>query len=326
MDDRLPLRVGSRWLRNLVSGLIALALIVIAVLYLRAHPDQLQTLLDLSAGSIALVLVLSIVGVLARGEVNRIFYNSLGAGLDQGESTALAVLNTLGNQLPMSAGLVAKGTYLVRRHGIKALTFVSATSVLFLFFISVNGATGMVSLLWIHVMGGSQPPGYLAAGFALMLAAILLAVLPTGGKKSQRTFLADLSRGWSVMRGNTGLLFRTALLQLVGVLLVSGRLLVLFTAMGQQVAFQHCLLFASASILTRLLNFIPGGWGIREGIVAGLASMLGLDFGMSAIVVGVDRLAMIVGTLVLAPLFAGRLSGSQPSVPADEGGKDPEGP
>jgi uncharacterized membrane protein YbhN (UPF0104 family) len=311
--------MGSRWLRNLVSGLIALALIVVAVLYLRAHPDHLHMLLDLSVESVALVLALSIVGVLARGEVNRVFYNSLGAGLDRGESTALAVLNTLGNQLPMSAGLVAKGTYLVRKHGIKALTFVSATSVLFLFFISVNGATGIVSLLWIHALGGNQPPGYLALGFGLMLAAILLPVLPTGKKKSQRKFLADLGRGWSVMRGNTGLLFRTALLQLVGILLVSGRLLVLFTAMGQQVAFQHCLLFASASILTRLLNFIPGGWGIREAIVAGLASMLGLDFGMSAIIVGVDRLAMIVGTLVLAPPFAGRLSGARRASPGREG-------
>jgi uncharacterized protein (TIRG00374 family) len=56
------------------------------------------------------------------------------------------------------------------------------------------------------------------------------------------------------------------------------------------------------------VNIAPGGLGVREGIVAGVASLLGFEAGVSAVAVGIDRLVATSVVIVLGTIYTYVLS------------------
>jgi uncharacterized protein (TIRG00374 family) len=123
--------------------------------------------------------------------------------------------------------------------------------------------------------------------------------------------------GWTAISRNPGLLFRLILLQAVLVTLLSLRYWIAFRMLSQNVSLGQALLFASASILTQLVSIAPGGLGVREGIVASVASVLGFDAGISIIAVGLDRLVITV-TIVLTGWASTVILGRQITYISDE--------
>ncbi len=109
--------------------------------------------------------------------------------------------------------------------------------------------------------------------------------------------------GWTILSGKRRLLSIMFALQAASLLAVSGRLFFVFRMMSQEVLLVQCVIFSAASILTRIVNIAPGGLGVREGIIAGLGSIMGFDFGVCIIAVGIDRLLTIVMCLIMSPLL-----------------------
>jgi len=68
--------------------------------------------------------------------------------------------------------------------------------------------------------------------------------------------------------------------------------------LSQNVTLSQTLLFASASILTQLVTIAPGDLGVREAIVASVATVLGFDAGISVVAVSLDRLVAIVAIVL----------------------------
>jgi uncharacterized protein (TIRG00374 family) len=96
---------------------------------------------------------------------------------------------------------------------------------------------------------------------------------------------------------------RLLLVQLVGlqailILLLAIRYWLAFHMLSQEVSLSQTLLFASASILTQLVSIAPGGLGVREAIVAAVATALGFQPGASVVAVGLDRLIMTAAVLI----------------------------
>ena len=91
-------------------------------------------------------------------------------------------------------------------------------------------------------------------------------------------------------------------------LLCAARYWIAFHTLSQDVTYAQCLLFAAATILTRLVSIAPGGLGVREGIVAGVASLLGFEAGVSAVAVGLDRLVATSVIIVLGTIYTYLLS------------------
>jgi uncharacterized membrane protein YbhN (UPF0104 family) len=249
------------------------------------------------------VLVFAVVN----GSINYFFYRALGAFLGFSESIGLAAVNTLANQLPFAGGLVAKGVYLKRRHQLAYTEFLSATTALYVCFVGISGAIGLAVLVGWAVGEGIRIPLPLAFGFGAMAASVAALWLPldaialpgTVGKR-----LKQLAEGWSVLSRNVPLVGIMTGLQLTGTLLFALRLWIAFHALSQNVTYGQCVLFSSATVLTRLVSIAPGGLGVREGIVAGLASLLDLEAGVSAVAVGLDRLVATSLIIVLGTVYS----------------------
>jgi uncharacterized membrane protein YbhN (UPF0104 family) len=275
--------------------------------YLYQNVDRYRELLDFSFASFLVLVGLVLLLPLANGLINYLLYRSLGILLPFNESFGLAAVNTLANQLPFAGGLVAKGVYLKQRYDLSYTCFLSATAALYACFVAANGVVGIAVL---SIMDRSVPT-LLKVGFGAMTISVFLLWIPADfvflpGKWRKR--FKQLVEGWQVLSRNRKLIIQLVSVQIVTTLVAAGRFWITFRTLSQDVTYAQCLLFAAATILTRLVNIAPGGLGVREGIVAGVASLLGFEAGVSAVAVGIDRLVATSVIIVLGTIYTYVLS------------------
>jgi uncharacterized membrane protein YbhN (UPF0104 family) len=279
-------------LKSVLPSIFSVAVLCGFAVYLYSNADKFRNLFNLSLVSLLLLCSLVLVAIFLKGLINYLFYRQLGATIALNEGVGLAIVNTVSNQLPFAGGLVAKALYLKSRHHLAYTRYVSATVALYICFVSSNGIVGIGGLAYQRLTG-EPVPLLLIMGFLGMTASIFSLGIPLNMgflPDRWRKLVTKLVDGWQLLRGNRRLVAEVVGVQTMLTLLAAVRLWIVFHALSQNVTLNHCLLFSSASILTRLVSISPGGLGVREAIIASMASVLGFDLGISAVAVGLERL------------------------------------
>lgn len=292
--------------RRAIPYLILVAALVIFGVYLYANAERYRSLLALSLAPVGWLLLLSLIFWLANGLINTLFYRGLDIPVTLHEGLGLAAVNTLANQLPFAGGLVAKGVYLKQRYRLTYSRYLSATAALYVCFVAANGALGLVVLAYGQWRDLDMPVA-LWLGFALMTAVVAALWLPLQpgwipGRWQQRA--AQLAAGWRVLGQNLPLVLQLTGLQIALTALFAARFWLAFHMLSQSVSFADCLLFAAATVLSRLVSLAPGGLGVREGIVGAMAAVLGFDVGASIVAVGLERLVSTLVVLVVGVIYS----------------------
>ncbi len=268
-----------------------------------------------NAGSFLLVVLLALATTVLRGALNQVSF-SLEHRISLLVGTRLAVVNTLGNYLPLSGGLIAKGVLLARHYGIGYGFYAGVSLYTFLLSISANGLLGMVGALF------TGQPAWLSGALALvMLSGIFTLVpVPAGLRRQLRGLGGKLEYARTHF---AGLLPPLSGVVLVLFLTAGLRLQCAFAVLQVEVAFLACLLINSATIFARLASFVPGAIGVREFLVATMAHLAGLDFQMTILVVGLDRLGEVIVNFALGGLLVGRNPfGAEPTQEAGDARSD----
>jgi len=243
--------------------------------------------------------MLSLAFPLLNGLQNTFLYRNLGANITHQEGLWLTAVSTLANQLPISGGVVSKGIYLKYKYNLSYTRFVSSTFALFFCFVAVNGAVGMITLLYLTFFEKIVISPILWFAFAAMFFCFSIFWLPLNHIKLPKRFHESFQRaieGWIIISKNFSLLLQLMSLQSVLLVLLALRYWVAFHMLSQNVSAGQTLLFASASILTQLVSIAPGGLGVREAIVGAIAAVFGFNASTSIVAVGLDRL---ISTLVI---------------------------
>jgi len=144
-----------------------------------------------------------------------------------------------------------------------------------------------------------------------MLSSILFLWLPISPRffpEAWSEYIENIEEGWQILHQEKGLLIKLIIVQVLSILVVAGRFLIAYSIFSQSIEYIECVMFSSATILTRLVSIVPGGIGVREGIVATLGSFLGLDPAISFIAVGFERLVATIIILILGIYFSYKLS------------------
>lgn len=265
-----------------------LAALVVVVLALRSSlvslPELTPRNLLLFAGMAMLTLPLMAI----RGELNTISFR-LGHGLrPHWDGFCLAVWNTTANLFPFSPGLAAKGLLLHRMYAVRVRDYVALTFFVFLTAISASGLSALYSLF---LLGNGDI--WLWCGFGVMSLAAIPCSAVVRGRLPRLPLLpkiidqsTDLDRPWGFL----------ILIHIILVHVEAFRLLGAFSITGYEpITFAAIVVMSSGTILTRLANITPGGIGIREGIIVGLASATNVPLEVSLLAAGIDRIAAILG-------------------------------
>ena len=316
-----------RRFQSILLTIISLGIIAAFVYYLYVNANQYRDLLNVSATGAAMLFVLSLAFPILSGMQNVFLYRSLGAKISYRDGFFLTAASTLANQLPISGGILSKGFYLKRIYNLSYTKFISSTVALFVCFLAVNGLMGMTILLyWILFRKVAVNPVLLIA-YTMMAGCVLAFWLPLDRIKipeKLRKWSHQAIEGWMLISRNPVLLFQLIGLQFLLVLLLAIRYWLAFHMLSQNVTIAQTLLFSTASILTQLVSIAPGGLGVREAIVSGVASALGFDAGVSLVAVGLDRLVSTV-VIVLVGWVSTVILGKQIAETSKKpGGQDAE--
>lgn len=279
--------------------------------YLYNNVERYKQLFDFSLGSLLFLAVLGLAVIVIHGFINYLLYHRLGAPVTLHEGVGLAAINTFANLLPFTGGMVAKAVFLKQKYKLSYGQFLSATVALYNCFLATNGFIGLIILAFWRVVKGYGASDLLIIAFAIMILTITFLWLPWTTiplPSKWQAKLVQLSDGWQILGQDWKLTAQLVLLQILLVSLFAGRFWVSFRLVSQNVTFTQCVLFSAATILTRLVGFMPDGLGVREAIVASVAGIIGFDVGVSVVAVGIDRLVSTLLTVALGVTYTHKFS------------------
>jgi uncharacterized membrane protein YbhN (UPF0104 family) len=302
---------NSQIIRKHFPYLLSIIAIILFIIYLIRNADRYQEILYITPRLLLILLGLIIIVIVGNGLTNFFFYRGLGIIVSLNEGLGLAAVNTLANQLPFSGGMIAKGAYLNTRYRLEYGRYFSATAALYVLYVSFSGVLGAVTLLYKLLFQRITAPTILIAGFVGMISSIGLYWLPIELKwfpDRLKEYIENLLDGWQILRRNKKLVIQLIVVQLIALVAMAGRYWIVFRILAQEVNLSSCILFSAAAILTQLITITPGGLGVREAIVAGVASILGFDFGLGVVAVGIDRLVATTIILILGTFYTYVLS------------------
>lgn len=292
-----------------IPYLLSVSVLIGFVFHVIKEADRYRVLLDFTVGEIVSLFGLAFCFPILNGLSNLVLYRTLGVSITINESVGLAAVNTLANQLPFSGGIITKAIYLKKRYQLKYSYFLSVTLSLYIIFLSTSGLIGLIVInRWRNPI--DKYP-FLVIGFIIMTLSIVTLWIPTGwihrsGKFGQ--WIKQIADGWSVIGKHPKVLFVLVGIQVMMIMIFAGRLWIAFNLLSQNITYLQCIFFSSASILTQIVSITPGSLGIREGIIAGLATILGFDMGVSIVAVGIDRLIATTLVVVLGVIYTYILS------------------
>lgn len=282
--------------------LLSLLAILIFLGYVFKNAERFRAIFDLSISQLLLMICLATATLVTNGLINLILYKAVGIPMTLNEAIGLAAINTLANQLPFTGGVIAKGVYLKRRHGMTYGRYLSATVAVFVFFVIANGLVGLLAMGYITLTQNIETPIPIVVGFLGMSSGILLFLFPFARLPLVQRWhnrFTQLNEGLQLLKKQKVALIKLLIIQMLSILVFAYRFKLGFEILSQTIPFVYCIIFSSATILTQIVNITPGGVGIREGIVAGLALLLGFDASISVLATALDRL---VGTSLITAI------------------------
>ena len=303
------MKISAR--KNTIPIIFSGSVILGFTVFLIRNIEEYENIFSFSLPNLLLLIGSICLFILLNGSINYLLYEGLGIRLKLKTSVGLAVVNTMANLLPFAGGLVAKGLYLNKKHNLEYTRYASSIGALFICFVTTNGIMGLIGLLLMYLIQSKEIPLIIIGGFVLMAGCISLLWIPLKFgflPEKWQTQLDSFNDGWQIFRNNRKLLLKLIVIQIASVLTTALRFWIGFKFLSLQISYLDGLLFASATILTRLVSIAPGGLGIREGIIAVLGTFLGYDPTVSAIAVGIDRIVSTTIILILGMYFIYDLS------------------
>lgn len=285
--------MNSSRIYTIIISIICLGLITAFSYYLYANADKYLSLFRLSPIAVCFLFILSLMLSILNGIINTYLFRSLGAEISHQDGFLLAAATSLANLLPISGGIIFKGFYLKRKFDLSYTKFLSATLALFICLVAVNGFIGIAILLYWILFKSIVVSPFLLIGFGAMSACLSVFWLPLGHKRIPdriRKWIHEALEGWMIISKTPSLVGKLVGLQASQMMLLAVQYWITFHMLSQNVNLSQSLLFSSASVLNQLVSIAPGGLGVTEAIVGGVALTLGFDVGVSVVALGLYRL------------------------------------
>jgi uncharacterized membrane protein YbhN (UPF0104 family) len=299
--------------RRLVAFVIGAGLIGGAVAWALQQHQLLEAVRRLSPLMLAALLALSATALVAQALRFRVAARVFGAPIGIRESLELTLVNGMAQLwAPARTGLLVRAAYLRATHGISLARYgaLTITAELVLFFVAALLGAGCA-------LAGRPSHPVIGALFCLAVFAVggvyvacdRLAIagrnLPRLGER-----LNDFRTGLVVWRRHLREARRLAAWSTLVVTLHGLRLAASFTAIGTAVSLTDVMIIQAAVALSIFIAVTPGGLGMKEGVVVGVAAALGIDVGVAVVASLIDRavsvLELVVGGLVAMPMLTRR--------------------
>lgn len=288
---------------HLISWLIGVAVLAGLVWYFRPT-DFVASLQRVGVAGLAGWLASTLLARFLYAEVPTQLLRALGYRLARMQVYAIAWLRTFSNQVVPMTGIAVFLQQIREKSGASWQDLAASSSQQTFIGIAALGVVGLIAVTTnTRVTAEATLP--LLFVFASLCAAALAAAFGVSwviGKLPR--FLAQrittAADSFGKLSSNPRLIAALACVHGCGILLRGARLWLLFSVLGVGLQWQEALLIVALAEATVLIAVTPGGLGIREAIIVGGASLLGIPTDVAIAVSLIDRLFVVALTGIMA--------------------------
>ena len=287
-----------------------LAMAVLAGLgwYIWHARHQLAVVFHINARYLFPMILVPLVSLGANGLIGRELVAEFGVKLSPKEWYGLAVVNSLGNYLPLpQAGAMARGMYLKRVYGLSYVTYGATLVVTYVSAVALYGILGLIGLGVLAILGRPTPL-FLWVIFAALTGSLLLFTpavryLPLPRRLVEvRTHLKSLH--------HPHLLRRIILLQTLLVALTTTGLWLACQTLpdGHEVTWPVALMLGLMILASGIVNVTPGNIGVEQGVAEVSARLFHIAPNIGFLGSALFRAVAVMTILVIGPVFSGWLA------------------
>lgn len=277
-----------------------MAVVVWSVYYLRRHTAELHLITTVWVPAVVLLLTAKVALFLLNTLQLKVQVDEAGLRMTYAQCFSVNRVTQFTNLVvPVAGGAPVKAVYLNRVYGLPYTAFVALMTVANIMKLLVGSLYALLLLLPV----GSRAAPLISLAAALLTAALVFLLVMhriPGQALAFWPWAARLAAEWRVLRSNSRLLRRLALLNILVFLLASVDVWVSFRAFAILVSFAACGTTSALSSLSAIPNLVPGNLGIREFIFVTIADLHGTGLNASLHAVALNRIAGMLITFLLA--------------------------
>ena len=295
------------WFRPLLAGAVFIALAG----YIWHARHQLVVVFQIDWRYLIPMIMVPLASLAVNGLIGRELAAQFGVKLSPMEWYGLAVVNSLGNYLPLpQAGAMARGMYLKRVHSFPYLTYTATLVVTYVSAIALYGVLGLIGLVTLSMLGRPSPI-FLWIIFAMLTGSLAL-FTPLSRFLPVPRRMADLRIHLQSLR-RQHLLLRIILLQMLLVALTTTGLWLACHTLpnGNAVNWPVALMLGLMILASGIVNVTPGNVGIEQGMAELSARVLHIAPNVGFLGSALFRAVAVVTILAIGPLFTTALAKRQ---------------
>lgn len=295
-------------MRRSIRAILALLILAGLAWYIWHARDTLKVALRFDLRYTVPMLLVPIVTIAVNGLIARDLVGEFGVRLTATEWYGLAVINALGNYLPLpQAGAVARGVYLKRVHHLPYTIYAATIVVTYVSSLALSGVIGLAGLALLHAMGRPSPlPLWVAfAGLAssVLMFTPLARFLPV--PKRYRNF----DSGLHTLRRHH-VLSRIILLQTALIAVTATGLWLACRALpgGHEVSWLASAMLGLMAMASGIINVTPGNVGVEQGAAEITARLLHLPDNVGFLASCLFRVMAVIVVFILGPMYSAILA------------------
>jgi uncharacterized membrane protein YbhN (UPF0104 family) len=281
----------------IAQNLAAIAIIGGFAVYVWSHREVLLESLDFSFVDLSIVGGTVVLTWIATSLQGWVLYRAESLEIGIVENFLLTVTGAAANYLPLRMGTVIRFRYLKAVHGLRYTRSVSIASIRLTLLVVATGALGLVGVGGIWFSTGNLALELAGMFSALLLVASIAARRGAPVSKAEGRFVRiwkDFSAGFSVIRERPRVGLQVFGLILAQLVLIAIRFDVALRIVGTNASVNTLLTLAPTATLASFVSIVPGGLGLREGVMGYVTLATGLSFDSGLFAGTIDRAVLLV--------------------------------
>lgn len=310
VENPEPITASPSAMRRTVRALLAVAILAALAWYIWHARQQLAVVFHLDIRYLLPMIAVPLASLAVNGWIGRDLAAEFGVRLSPLEWYGLAVVNSLGNYLPLpQAGAMARGVYLKRVHGLSYAPYAATLVVTYVSAIALYGVLGLLGLGILAIAGHPAPP-LLWGVFALLTSSLTLftPIVKCLPLPKRWTHLGEHLR---TLRSRH-LIRRIILLQMLLVALTTTGLWLACQTLpdGRGMSWPMSLMLGLMILASGIVNVTPGNLGVEQGAAEWAARLLHVTPNVGFLASAIFRAVSIVIILLIGPVFSAVLARS----------------
>lgn len=300
------MRISSKLLKYAFPYSVCAALIAMILFFTRNQWSDFKAIEQVRCATVFWLSVCFVSSQVLAGLALKTLVAVFSVQLTFQEWFGLICVRSLGNYLPLSAGLTANAAYLKIEKDLPLSKFASLTAGNMVLSVLAGGLLGAILSIYRFIVTAHVQIVLLGIFVAVVALSMAIIIVPVGYirmKGRVADWIRSVHIGWEMIRSRKRLLVSVVLLHFSILILIALQYGFLLNDMNYDLDWPAIMILTVATNIIRFASFFPGNLGLREAVAGGVTQAFGFSFSVGLLVSTIGRVVSMFWILLFGTLF-----------------------